>query len=358
MILGAVLAVAVFALLNRRRRRTKQRAQRAQRKPSKGVLSAGGGDAYARSTPILDGQDDPRYGLLTRRSDYSANSGSPDVDFGYAGVTSPPDRSFSSVPFNRGINRSVASLGTVYQVEPLEPVDITAAGSRPGSLWSPTRVGSMSADNYPSNVPRQPTRRPSSEFGFVPTSPIHDGGSMSPSRRAMNRSMASFNSFYQSEHSHPLDTMVSNSQQPRSPVHAGFPERDEMLSPGRPAASHVYVVHHDRGPAPISIYTDDGAEVVELRESSNLLNRKIIAQQISIPVLFIAPVYSRPPPIRTQPPTESDHGNEPVTSPIRDSPSPQREIGTTPTGLIPPRGVPWISGPSTPPEKGGHGASP
>lgn len=30
------------------------------------------------------------------------------------------------------------------------------------------------------------------------------------------------------------------------------------------ASSHVYVVHHDGGGAPISVYTEDGAEVVEL----------------------------------------------------------------------------------------------
>jgi len=30
------------------------------------------------------------------------------------------------------------------------------------------------------------------------------------------------------------------------------------------AAQNVYVVHHDQGPAPVSIYTQDGAQVVEL----------------------------------------------------------------------------------------------
>ncbi|TCD68831.1 hypothetical protein EIP91_009698 [Steccherinum ochraceum] len=46
------------------------------------------------------------------------------------------------------------------------------------------------------------------------------------------------------------------------PLQSASPEPPRP--PGERASSHVYVVHHDGGGAPISVYTEDGAEVVEL----------------------------------------------------------------------------------------------
>lgn len=52
---------------------------------------------------------------------------------------------------------------------------------------------------------------------------------------------------------------------PPSPSHATPSSNDSQTDPSSAAAqrSHVYVVHHDGGRAPVTVYTD-GADVVEL----------------------------------------------------------------------------------------------
>ncbi|KAL1952260.1 hypothetical protein VTO73DRAFT_1409 [Trametes versicolor] len=50
-----------------------------------------------------------------------------------------------------------------------------------------------------------------------------------------------------------------------SPTSAGVPPRSPLGGAGQNSASHVYVVHHDAGrPPPVTVFTSDGTEVVEL----------------------------------------------------------------------------------------------
>lgn len=59
----------------------------------------------------------------------------------------------------------------------------------------------------------------------------------------------------------PLLTPVSDAP-PRTPISPGY---DANGSEAR--QQHVYVVHHDGGGPPVTVYTDDGAEVTELPPS-------------------------------------------------------------------------------------------
>ncbi|OJT14019.1 hypothetical protein TRAPUB_9429 [Trametes pubescens] len=50
-----------------------------------------------------------------------------------------------------------------------------------------------------------------------------------------------------------------------SPTNTGAPPRSPLGGLGQNSASHVYVVHHDAGrPPPVTVFTSDGTEVVEL----------------------------------------------------------------------------------------------
>ncbi|KAG9027592.1 hypothetical protein FRB95_007588 [Tulasnella sp. JGI-2019a] len=270
LILGAVLSFG-FSFCWRHRR--KVATSTAERLPKKGLLVGGAAHAYAGLAPFMDGSEEPdtRRGLLTRRSDYSGRTSLPDPEFGFNRVSSPPvmleETGDLAETSRRGMNRSIASLGSVLYSEVLQPAE-----------------------------------------------PSYNLGSGSPQLR-------------------------SRTQTPP-------PSRpDVLLSPPGPSSpsrsissQHVYVVHHERGPASLSIYTDDGGEIVDGAE-----------------IVELPPVYSRPP--RPQHLSHSDDPNRPTlsVSPIAECLSPvSNDLCTTPTGLIPPRGIGWTNEQLVlPPEKGG-----
>ena len=64
--------------------------------------------------------------------------------------------------------------------------------------------------------------------------------------------------------SDPSAPLLPNTTPPSSPPDATSASGSDPSSAGGRAGRNVYVVHHDGGRAPVTVYTDAGAEVVEL----------------------------------------------------------------------------------------------
>ncbi|KAG8903516.1 hypothetical protein FRB99_003172 [Tulasnella sp. 403] len=113
-----------------------------------------------------------------------------------------------------------------------------------------------------------------------------------------------------------------------SPLPPVIPSASESSNP-RHSSQQIYVVHHDQGPAPVSIFTQDGTEVVEL-----------------------PPMYAGGSSAQS-PPTGS------VTSPSEiSSATSTRPSGTLASGFIPPAGSGRTIGSTGRPEKPGSSPRP
>lgn len=146
---------------------------------------------------------------------------------------------YSAIPSDTPVPNSTASSRTVfnsltsrrllssnqYEIEPFRLPDEPAPQDSNTALISPNDAGSVTQEGGESGLPAIITRSPSR-----------------PSSSSQNAS-------HQAERSSTL------SADPTSPSQASHP---------RTATSQVYVVHHDAGRAPVTVYTPDGTEVIEL----------------------------------------------------------------------------------------------
>lgn len=110
------------------------------------------------------------------------------------------------------------------------------------------------------------TLAPSSHYSAVPSGPGHFGetslGSSAPSSNTMLNRMTMGSGNYQ------VEPFVMPTEDGRRPIlRQASSVRDlnpQSTSPRESSSNHVYVVHHDGGRAPVSVYHQDGTEIVEL----------------------------------------------------------------------------------------------
>ncbi|KAF9458733.1 hypothetical protein BDZ94DRAFT_1291870 [Collybia nuda] len=111
-----------------------------------------------------------------------------------------------------------------------------------------------------------PVLAPSSHYSAVPSGPGYAGeisiGSSNPSSNTMLHRMTIGSGNYQ------VEPFVMPTEEGRRAIpqqaSSVIDPNPQAISPRESSSNHVYVVHHDGGRAPVSVYHQDGTEVVEL----------------------------------------------------------------------------------------------
>jgi len=128
---------------------------------------------------------------------------------------------------------------------------------------APTRQSTLDATPYVDPYNDQETSQP-----LIHNSSEYFG---STDRRGLQRTASSVQSLYASSQLspgyqvEPFEPRPTSNGGDTSPTLTSAPTESSVDRGGhRSRSQQVYVIHHDQGPAPVSIYTQDGTEVVEL----------------------------------------------------------------------------------------------